>query len=832
MASLAFERAHANFERSEGNAVVTWTKGYGFFRTAASGAVLKGGGRHMVQLTKRKGAWMYFGLIRADWDVEGGKDAFKVQGHCFYDTSDGKRLPGDSAWEGRQAANEEGDRIGLLLDLDAGSLTVYKNDARLGVMQESGLTDAAGYRWAVALLSKGSSARIGEMPVVPLECRVADAGGEAAFLETLLLKSAPRRMEHSVVAVIGNGRVGKTCLIRALQGQPFDADCKSTEGIDTCQIDAQTWSPGANGEAEGAAGSIVQAAAQEEYQKLLSQQGADAEPEPEEPEPEDAEDMEPEPEPDAGDLESEEPEGQSHVGGKERPAEQQQSVTEAPAAATKQNSEGSEDEDAAELQPTDGDEQEDDDEDEDAVAAKKAQLAAEAEEAARKAAAKAEHEKREEIKAQVEQARKEQQEARMTKLGQVSVPQQKTSFSFGKLVGRKGKRRGSGSGPGSKGNLPAPVVTIFDMAGQRMYYHLHAIMVTKTRTHYVVSISLAEDPHAPLAGEDSFSNVTCLENFHYWLDVIHAMAPNAPITLVATKADLVSQEECQTRLHIIQKSLAGTPYRKQIIGGVIPVSSKSPGDAGIEVVRRDLQENLVSQSLSDEDTEAAPSMKSSTIDVDSKDGTKWQHKLSARPRPGLTEYGREVPLAWFRFHETIVELKKKGTKRLSLDEAREQAELVGIGKDDAGKGPDYELLLMLRTFTDTGVVKHADEPGIRDVIIIDLQWLVDTLCQLLSYRSICRAMFRARLAEVVRHSCMAASADSERRQHTAATLARNMFSLFDVDGNGEVSKDELREVLSELGQNPTEVELLSMISTVAGETSQPPHEEAAIKLAT
>ena len=57
-----------------------------------------------------------------------------------------------------QTAYEEGDRIGLLLDLDAGSLTVYKNDARLGVMQESGLTDAAGYRWAVSMCLKGDSA--------------------------------------------------------------------------------------------------------------------------------------------------------------------------------------------------------------------------------------------------------------------------------------------------------------------------------------------------------------------------------------------------------------------------------------------------------------------------------------------------------------------------------------------------------------------------------------------------------------------------------------------------------------------------------------------------
>eukprot|EP01046_Picozoa_sp_COSAG06_P048958 COSAG06_NODE_7426_length_2509_cov_2.290456_3_plen_174_part_01 len=144
MASLDFERAHASFEQSEGNAVVTKTKQDGYTsRTAASGAVLKGGGRHVVQLTLRKGSSMFFGLIRADWDVEGGEHAQNVQGHCFYHTVSGQRWRGGSGWEGTQSAQEEGDRIGLLLDLDAGSLTVYKNDERLGVMQESGLTDAA-----------------------------------------------------------------------------------------------------------------------------------------------------------------------------------------------------------------------------------------------------------------------------------------------------------------------------------------------------------------------------------------------------------------------------------------------------------------------------------------------------------------------------------------------------------------------------------------------------------------------------------------------------------------------------------------------------------------
>ena len=75
-------------------------------------------GRHFVQLMV-EGEFMLFGVIRPGWDVEGGVNAHNVDGHCFYTTGDGTRLPGYSDWEGMQGA-KQGDRIGMLLDLDQG----------------------------------------------------------------------------------------------------------------------------------------------------------------------------------------------------------------------------------------------------------------------------------------------------------------------------------------------------------------------------------------------------------------------------------------------------------------------------------------------------------------------------------------------------------------------------------------------------------------------------------------------------------------------------------------------------------------------------------------
>ena len=59
--------------------------------------------------------------------------------HRFYFTANGSRYPAPHDWEGKQSATEQGDRIGLPLDLDQGSMTVWKNDEKLGVMQAEGL---------------------------------------------------------------------------------------------------------------------------------------------------------------------------------------------------------------------------------------------------------------------------------------------------------------------------------------------------------------------------------------------------------------------------------------------------------------------------------------------------------------------------------------------------------------------------------------------------------------------------------------------------------------------------------------------------------------------
>jgi len=159
-----FGRSHEDITLSEDGSLATKAVGHDYSeRAAASKAVIRAG-RHYAQFTAVSGSMM-FGVTRPGWDVEGGQYADTVDGHCFFHTYCGHRWPGRHDWEGMQDANEEGDRIGMLLDLDQGSMTVYKNDKRLGVMA----TRLSGeYSWAVSMF-RGESARIdaAETPATP-----------------------------------------------------------------------------------------------------------------------------------------------------------------------------------------------------------------------------------------------------------------------------------------------------------------------------------------------------------------------------------------------------------------------------------------------------------------------------------------------------------------------------------------------------------------------------------------------------------------------------------------------------------------------------------------
>jgi hypothetical protein len=164
---LAFTLKGDEIELTDNGALAT-ARG-GSYQSVVCGDAPMATGRHFVELTVvagggfYRGSWMA-GVIGEGFDPAGGGTAHEhVQGWLGGSSYGSLRTGaegGGGDWEG-QCTFEDGDCVGLLLDLGAGSLAVYLNGERLGLMVREGI--APPVRWVVDLLH-GASARLESQP--------------------------------------------------------------------------------------------------------------------------------------------------------------------------------------------------------------------------------------------------------------------------------------------------------------------------------------------------------------------------------------------------------------------------------------------------------------------------------------------------------------------------------------------------------------------------------------------------------------------------------------------------------------------------------------------
>jgi hypothetical protein len=88
----------------------------------------------------------------------------KEEPRCFFDTINGVRRPAGIPWSGgtRRELGRASVRVGVLLDLDRGTMTLYED----GVEQPNTRTGLSEYCWAVCLFFQSDSVKIeaGEPP--------------------------------------------------------------------------------------------------------------------------------------------------------------------------------------------------------------------------------------------------------------------------------------------------------------------------------------------------------------------------------------------------------------------------------------------------------------------------------------------------------------------------------------------------------------------------------------------------------------------------------------------------------------------------------------------
>ena len=129
-----------------------------------------GGGRRLyyAEFAMVEGRYFYVGVVPADaagrTPQEMDKGWSEHPAAHMWDSYSGSHYQGgsDSDWPG-MARYGRGDTVGLLLDVEGGSLTAFKNGARLGVVVPNERVPSLGpgpFHWAVDLNCGGDSVRI------------------------------------------------------------------------------------------------------------------------------------------------------------------------------------------------------------------------------------------------------------------------------------------------------------------------------------------------------------------------------------------------------------------------------------------------------------------------------------------------------------------------------------------------------------------------------------------------------------------------------------------------------------------------------------------------
>jgi hypothetical protein len=233
------------------------------------------------------------------------------------------------------------------------------------------------------------------------------------------------------------------------------------------------------------------------------------------------------------------------------------------------------------------------------------------------------------------------------------------------------------------------VLHIYDSGGQDCFMSLHDVMTAPGGTCYVLVFSLVE-LHNPLTQMEAVAKLEAQ------LATIAVHAANAPILLVGTRKDAVTAQQGQAALvtlstllhsHLSQRSPS---YKWTYPDGELCFFAveNSRGFAGDESIQR------LAVAI-DKATDSLPTMQ------------------------------KEVPAGWLKVYD---ELRRRLTvsepeQWLRLDEVQSIAAQCGL--PHRGLELKYEVHAMLLLFHSLCAVLWFDEPGLRQLVILDPQWLID-----------------------------------------------------------------------------------------------------------
>jgi len=323
-------------------------------------------------------------------------------------------------------------------------------------------------------------------------------------------------------------------------------------------------------------------------------------------------------------------------------------------------------------------------------------------------------------------------------------------------------------------------VSVYDMAGQRVFYDIHHVCLTNHRSLYLVvfdarapleaksvdifdtaeaskieelwRLAAGEEAGSPpevrlesidermirLAGEKGgeeglsreaaaawdglatrmeTSLYTNLDRLHYWLTSVHTHAPEALVVIVGTHRDAVSPAVGEAKLADIKASLQDKPYEDQIYE--MCLVENNPADAEIQIAQG-----------------GAGECGGSYPADDGLDGLREMVEAVSHKLPGIQQ---SFPVVWLHILAVIRGKVDAGRCWMSRGEFRELVMEEG-GLIEGSESPQDQIDRMLAFFHDTGEIlyfyKSPAGSILREHVFLSPNWLLNVAACLISRQHI------------------------------------------------------------------------------------------------
>lgn len=246
------------------------------------------------------------------------------------------------------------------------------------------------------------------------------------------------------------------------------------------------------------------------------------------------------------------------------------------------------------------------------------------------------------------------------------------------------------------------IISIWDFAGQHLFYVLHHLFLTSNGVYLVVFNAeelVVADTSSTVSGNalDSDTSSRCLEMIRLWCNSIYVFAPGSPLLLVGTCLDGiggVSSPVLEQVANVVERGVVQRLPR-QLVYSMQRPNAKCPcyfvdntlqtdGGASIDTLREAVEAIAVAQ----------PSVSQAT------------------------------PVEWLAILDEFGAVVDAGTQRVTIERVRKLAIKCHMGGRD-GVSLDDEIGAMLTYFNEVGLVMWFDEGSLRDIVILNPQWLID-----------------------------------------------------------------------------------------------------------